>query len=449
MQCPQCGTMLSPGMKECPTCGLPIPPNAFNPSPLPPGANMLNRPISGQGGMPSQMETVPPSPRPSILQGPPMMQRPPSPLPPVPVSPRSSALFPPPVQPIPRGQMPPVVPAMNMAPAAQPPVPPSPPPIFTPQQTGSPFAAAPSPVPLPPEQLPQRRNDDSSRFRLLYIGLIIIFLLTTGGLGYYIYHTQFSAPSQVKTKAIAASKAQAKIDATNTATVQQNASATAGTIASATASVNAKATAGAVSTATALQNIYNQATTGTPAINDSLATNTTNNWAVFSATGDTCAFSGVMHLTSTRHALTLCPELARSFTDFAFQVQLSFNLGDTAGPIFRTQVGSSVSFYAFLISPDGTYAISLLQFDPNSGDLTSSTVLASGASQAIKLGMNQANLVSVVAKGGDMWFYVNKTFVAHTTNTSLGSGLVGVASGSSKNAYSDVSFSNAQLWVLP
>jgi len=48
-----------------------------------------------------------------------------------------------------------------------------------------------------------------------------------------------------------------------------------------------------------------------------------------------------------------------------------------------------------------------------------------------------------------MWFYINQTCVGYVNNTSLGGGLVGVAAGSSKGAYSDVSFTKAQLWTLP
>jgi hypothetical protein len=314
----------------------------------------------------------------------------------------------------------------------------------------APFATAPSPVPLPPDQIAPRYKDNSSTLRLLYIGLIIVFIVASGGLGYYVYRTQYVDPSQVKARLIATSKVGSKVDATSTALGEQNASATAGSLANATATVNAKATAGVVGTATALHNIYLQATTGTPTINDSLTVNTANNWAIFNTQfGDTCTFTGgAMHLTSTHHALTLCPELASSYTNFAFQVKLSFNLGDTAGITYRYQ-SSTLQFYAFLITPSGTYAISLLQFDPNTGDLTNSTALTSGISSAIKIGMNQVNQVSVVVRGSGMWFYVNQTCVAYVNNTSLGSGLVGMAAGSSRNAYSDVSFTDAQLWALP
>jgi hypothetical protein len=314
----------------------------------------------------------------------------------------------------------------------------------------APFASAPSSSPLPPNQIAPRYKDHSSTLRLLYIGLIIVFIVTSGGLGYYIYRTQYVDPSQAKAHLIATSKVGSKVNATGTALGVQNASATAGSFTNATATVNAKATAGVVSTATALHTIYLQATTGTPSMNDSLTANTANNWSIFNTQfGDTCTFTGgAMHLASTHHALTLCPELASSYTNFAFQVKLSFNLGDTAGITYRYQ-SSTLQFYAFLITPSGTYAISLLQLDPSTGNLINSTALTSGASSAIKIGLNQINEVSVVVRGSGMWFYVNQTCIAYVNNMSLGSGLVGMATGSSKNAYSDVSFTDAQLWALP
>ena len=454
MQCTRCRTMLSPGMKNCPTCGLSLPPNLFSPLPNPPRANATQ----GQSGLRPFTETVPPSPRAATMQSPPMMQRPPSPLPTMPSSPNPGqnprAAFPPVASPNPIVPIAPTPAGLhsNMAPPQFPasPLQPSP---FPPQQqimNNNPFAAAPSPVPLPPEERVQRYKDNSSTLRLLYIGLIIVFLITSGGLGYYIYRTQYAEPSQVKAHLIATSKVESKANATSTAIGEQNATATSQAIAKATAAVNAKATAVVVGTATALHTIYVQATAGAPAINDSLTANTANNWGIFNTQfGDNCTFTGgAMHLTSTHSAVTLCPEFARSYTDFAFQVNLSFNLGDTAGLMYRYQ-SSTLQFYAFIISPSGTFAVSLLQLDPSTGDLTNSTVLTSGASQAINLGMNQTNQVSVVVRGGGMWFYVNQTCIAYVNNTSLGGGLVGVAAGSSKGAYSDVSFTKAQLWTLP
>src|SRR5205807_7737995 len=124
---------------------------------------------------------------------------------------------------------------------------------------------------------------------------------------------------------------------------------------------NVTATAQAQATLTAQQNIYNQATSGNPVVNDSLAKNSSLNcFESDSATSGGCVFAG-----GTYHAKILLlnyfePCFARSsnFSNFTLQVQMTIFSGNDGGVMFRANINNG-TFYRFDLTTDGSYKLYL------------------------------------------------------------------------------------------
>lgn len=268
----------------------------------------------------------------------------------------------------------------------------------------------------------------------LVLLLIIILALLIGGSG-LIYYVAVYHPGQVRIQATATAQR-----ATNTAQAQVNATATA----QVQAQVNATATtqAQAQATATAFQTVYMQATSGTPVLNDSLASNSASRWDENTYSAGSCAFSGgKLHANGTAG----CFAQATNFSDFAYQVQMTFVKGDGLGGIVFRYNNASQNFYFFTVSPEGSYLFFSGHAD-QSGGLILKT-LQNASTPAIKTGLNQSNQLAVVARGSKMYLYINQQYVDLVTDSSSSSGMIGVVSlkfGGSP----ELAFSDAQVWKL-
>jgi len=73
--------------------------------------------------------------------------------------------------------------------------------------------------------------------------------------------------------------------------------------------------------------------------------------------------------------------------------------------------------------------------------------LLSNSTSVFKQGLNQANTITVVAQGGNLYLYINGQYVDNINNATLSSGKIGVFSESGTNA-TIVSFTNAKVWQL-
>jgi hypothetical protein len=62
--------------------------------------------------------------------------------------------------------------------------------------------------------------------------------------------------------------------------------------------------------------------------------------------------------------------------------------------------------------------------------------------------LNQVNLLTVIARGSNIYLYVNNHYLTHVTDSKRLSGAVGVFARSDTTA-TNVQFSNAKIWNLP
>ncbi len=71
--------------------------------------------------------------------------------------------------------------------------------------------------------------------------------------------------------------------------------------------------------------------------------------------------------------------------------------------------------------------------------------LQGGTSSTINTGLNQSNVIAVVATNNNFDFYVNKQFIINVKNTTYNSGSIGVIA-VPRNSLTEVAFSNAKVW---
>ncbi len=235
------------------------------------------------------------------------------------------------------------------------------------------------------------------------------------------------------------------------ATANIPATATAGAGATVIANpARATATAQAVATATAAQQIYTQATSGTPVFSDPLSDDT-NNWGVLSTNwGGSCAFTGgAYHLALSQPHYWLwcvCASTSNNLNNFVFQVQVNIVRGNDGGIVFSPAQGDYYKAYVTTGTsaqgtPGGLY---LLYRQEGSGYHT----LRYGFSRAILTGPNQTNVVTIIVDNGSFYFYDNGQFLISDSVNAFSNGSAGVSAQSDSQA-TDVIFSNVKIWSVP
>jgi serine/threonine protein kinase len=198
-------------------------------------------------------------------------------------------------------------------------------------------------------------------------------------------------------------------------------------------------------TAAAEQNLYRQATSGIPVLDDPLVNNSLGNeWDEIPTVtqGGTCAFiDGAYHVTQDQSDVFYrCIARHTDYGDFAFQVQATIQTGDEAGIVFRFD-RALLTFYAFHISTDGAYR---LDVDNRQGFVRT---LSSGTSPAIKIGHNRPTLITVVAQGPHLTIFVDTHDVTAVTDSTYSRGSIGVMAQDDYSA-TNVAFTNAKVWLL-
>ena len=176
---------------------------------------------------------------------------------------------------------------------------------------------------------------------------------------------------------------------------------------------------------------------GTLALDDSLNSNNSGfNW-----TG-ACEFTGGANHVSASKPLQVnyCYEGNINFSNFAYEVQITITQGISGGIIFRTNATNG-TFYYFHIHIDGSYTL-----DSYNNNNLSST-LKSGSNSNINIGLNQTNLIAVVANGSNIILYVNNQQIESVSDSAYSQGEIGVAASSIGNL-TEVVFSNARVWTL-
>ena len=422
--CPNCGTAVPAGTTTCPQCNAALP---YSPSSAP-----TYNDTNSEANAETQISTpnLPPVGRPGSYE---QTQY----APPPPESRGASVSSPAPTSYTPQT---PSSPYYGTTPAATPPA--------YQNQPSSPYfnSASTYPNQYYPQQnafTPQPPRPRQKRPLPVVIAIIAVVLIVMGSGIYLIAYATAIHPAQLRAQATATVQAQQTADAQVTGTAVAQSTATAIAQANSTATAVAQATAQAQATATALQNIYTQSTKGDPALTSSLAGADNANWDTYDAVGGGgCAFTGgALHASVfQKNYYVPCFAQATNFGNFTYQVEMTIVKGNEGGIIFRANDKTS-QFYFFRISRDGSYALSVSKDDRHN------TSILYDNSSAIKTGLGDKNLITVVARGNTLYLYVNKQYISNVVDNSYASGKIGVFA-SDNSSETDVAFTNVQIWTL-
>jgi serine/threonine protein kinase len=301
-------------------------------------------------------------------------------------------------------------------------------PIFT-------FATQPQPVAIAPRQPPEAvspalldtsstgKHRSLSRGRMVLL-LALALLVIAGGTGFfYLFYTNQIVTTRTNVLATA--------QAIGTSTAQANASAAAQAMAAATTTVIA-----------ANPNPYPPGG-GTLALYDTLLIeNIGSNWDSGSIN---CAFTGNgYHVTAINITHSqICTAESTNFSNFVYEVRMNILQGDVGGVLFRAD-SSNYKYYLFFVARNGYY-----NFFVCTGKICNSLV-ASAFSSAIKQGLNQTNVLTVVALQAKITLYVNGKRLTSVTDSTFSHGQIGLLASPSPgtNDLTEVNYSYVRVWTL-
>ena len=272
---------------------------------------------------------------------------------------------------------------------------------------------------------PEQKAPSSQRVPGWMTALLVLLalLLILGGIGSVVYAVNFR-PADLHT--------QATTVAQNFLTAQAQGTVQAG--AYATATVNAMTP----------QQVYQQATSGTPVIDDPLKDDSGSVWYNYNTSpAFSCGFqASAYHIQASASGSSMCTGYGTEFNNLAFQAQIKIIKGQIGGLAFRVGTTNSAndSYYLCLISTNGYYAFNVVNSQQ-------AKILADEKNTAIITGQNQSNLVTVVARNSNIYLYINNHFVKIVTDATYTSGQIAFMAASNIGSF-DVAFNNVKVWKL-
>jgi hypothetical protein len=158
--------------------------------------------------------------------------------------------------------------------------------------------------------------------------------------------------------------------------------------------------------------------------------------------GGNCQFSdATFHVRETQSQnVFLCPSTS-TYSDFAFEVQMSVIQGDCGGVDVRSDTVNGTG-YIFSVCQDGTYTL-MRDISPEKPI----TLLPASHTSAIQTGLNQSNLIAIAIQGHDIKLYVNRQLMKNVQDESYAAGHIAFLA-LSKDSSTEVTYANAKLWKL-
>jgi hypothetical protein len=190
--------------------------------------------------------------------------------------------------------------------------------------------------------------------------------------------------------------------------------------------------------------LYDQVTSQTPDLTDSLTNPSATLWTNYQGSDDGCAVQNDglhAHMGELNHFVYCLASHIGFLDNFAFQVQMRVLSGDNGGLIFRV-ANEGASFYYFEMNESGTYRIFI---DKNVS--ASPTYLSSGRTEDVNPPPGQTNILTMIARGSTFDFYVNGQYITQVQDATYQTGDVGVIA-SDVGAPTEILYTNAKIWDL-
>ncbi len=190
--------------------------------------------------------------------------------------------------------------------------------------------------------------------------------------------------------------------------------------------------------------LYAYVTSERPTVNDPLSAQDSNQWDETPTNSGSCAFTqGTYHVivnTAAGFTYTECIERARSFSNFAYQVQMTIATGDAGGLIFRAD-NAITTYYRFSLdtSSQGIYRLlACKKCQTNQNTLIQ---------RAIPVKVNQTYTLTVIALKSILYLYINGQFLVSIPDGTAQSGELGVYAYEFTHS-TEALFSNMKVWTL-
>ncbi len=208
--------------------------------------------------------------------------------------------------------------------------------------------------------------------------------------------------------------------------------------------LTAEAQAAATAFTLSPQGIYNRTIKTKPTFSDPLNSPSSSPWVTTSSGATGCSFiNGAYHIhIAPQDFSQYCPAYSGNYSNFIFQIQVTVINGLDAGFTFRG-AGQSLASYALSITDTGLYALDVIYGSQRGG------ILAFGRSPAIHTGLNQPNLIAVLAENSSISLFINQHFVTSINDSTYSSGSLALFADNFPGTAIDVAFRNAQEWNLP
>jgi serine/threonine protein kinase len=191
------------------------------------------------------------------------------------------------------------------------------------------------------------------------------------------------------------------------------------------------------------QALYNQVTSKPPTYASTMAANDAYKWFMDHDNTGSCSFAGgAYHVAVTVYNTPedCAPDNnIASFSNLAFQAQITIVRGDSGGLAFRF---SSKGLYYFSIDREGAYGLIV---GPSPIYL-----MLLRSSQAIVTGLNRPNLLTVIARGTSVFLYINRHYVGSVADSTSSGGLLSIFAWnlSPQTGTTEVVCSSVQIWKL-
>jgi DNA polymerase III delta prime subunit len=180
---------------------------------------------------------------------------------------------------------------------------------------------------------------------------------------------------------------------------------------------------------------------------DPLRSNNSSLWAMGQdpAHDGACTFTsgGYQVSVTKKNSTEWCSAVGPTYSNFALEAQVVIVKGNAGGIIFRANAESG-SFYYFWINQAGEYGFTI---DRNKRFITT---LSSGSSLAIQGGLDQANLLAVVAQGNAFDLYVNHRLIktVNDPQRTYAQGQLGFTA-ENTNVTTIVQYTHVRVWISP
>jgi hypothetical protein len=279
----------------------------------------------------------------------------------------------------------------------------------------------------------QIANDIKPRphLRILLLSILaVLVVLSSSGLFYLISRpaAQFSGLPQSPDEAA-------------TTLARNHATTVAGSYVRDEATAEALGNTAATATATARDALYQQATQGTPKIDDPLQHNTNNRWYEHPLnSGEACVFKdGAYHaIVTLKNTGYACFSGIPDLSNFAIQLKITILKGDIGGIDFYVD-SAYRNMCSFYFRSDGAYLFAC--------SVDNVLVLVGRNTQPVIKKSPETNLVTIIARNGAVSIYVNASYLLSFSENQLTTGGIVLDARDDTNE-TDVAFSQLKIWQL-